>query len=87
MISILDVNDVAPSFTLPWTKQHPYYLEQMQEELPIGSVLGTFTASDPDSDIHHYAIEPPNEYFVVNEKTGTTISLRFNVKLSKANSL
>jgi len=77
LVSILDVNDVAPSFSFPWTKQHPYYVEQMQEELPIGSVLGTFTASDPDSDIHHYAIEPEDEYFVVNETTGTLVFYLF----------
>ena len=73
MVSILDVNDIAPSFALPWTKQNPYYKEHIQEELPIGSVLGTFAASDPDSDIHHYAIEPENEYFLVNETTGTRL--------------
>ena len=77
MISILDVNDVPPSFSPPWTKQHPYFVEHMQEELPVGSVLGTFTASDPDSDIHHYAIEPKNEYFVVNETTGTLTHFLF----------
>lgn len=70
MITILDVNDVPPSFSPPWTAGHPNYVEQMQEELPIGSILGTYTASDPDSDIDRYSIEPDNEYFSVNETTG-----------------
>lgn len=72
MITILDVNDIPPKFNPPWTKENPYYFKEIQEELPANTVLGTFTATDTDSDIDHYSIEPENEYFEVNETTGTT---------------
>lgn len=71
IVTILDVNDIPPTFAYPWTKENPYYETRIQEELPADSVLGTFTASDTDSDIDHYAIEPESEYFYVNETTGT----------------
>lgn len=70
MVTILDVNDIPPSFYPPWTNKNPYYVENMQEELPVGSILGTYTASDPDSELIHYAIEPDSDYFMVNETTG-----------------
>lgn len=75
MVTILDVNDIPPSFYPPWTNKNPYYVENMQEELPVGSILGTYTASDPDSELIHYAIEPDSDYFMVNETTGT-VSLK-----------
>lgn len=74
MITILDVNDIPPVFATPWSPKQPYYVEQIQEEVPVKTVLKTFTASDPDSDIHHYAIEPESEYFAVNETTGESVS-------------
>ncbi len=70
MVTILDVNDIPPSFEAPWSAEKPYYIVQIQEELPVGTILRTFTALDRDSDIHHYAIEPSSEYFAVNETTG-----------------
>ena len=75
MITILDVNDIPPVFAPPWSSKQPYYVEQIQEEVPIGTVLRTFTASDLDSDIHHYAIEPESEYFAVNETSGEFLKI------------
>ena len=72
-VTILDINDTPPKFDLPWTKEHPYYVTQIQEELPANTVLGTFKASDEDSDIDHFAIEPESEYFDVNRTTGSII--------------
>lgn len=77
MVTILDVNDIPPVFAQPWTKKNPYYVTQIQEELPVNTVLGTFTASDADSEIDHYAIEPESEYFVINETTGWSVVFVF----------
>jgi hypothetical protein len=41
----------------------------MQEEQPIGSIVGAFIARDSDNNIAGYAIEPPNLYFHINNIT------------------
>ncbi|XP_065199853.1 cadherin-87A [Planococcus citri] len=76
MVTILDVNDIPPTFEKPWTKENPYYVTQIQEGLPANTILGTFTARDNDSDIDHFAIEPESEYFDVNRTTGTVYTTK-----------
>lgn len=70
VITIIDVNDFAPEFPSPWTVGSPYYELELLEEQPEGTLLGTFTATDRDSNIARYEIDPPNDYFVVNNSTG-----------------
>lgn len=72
-MTILDINDIPPVFSAPWTKENPFYVTQIQEELSANTILGTFTASDEDSDIDHYAIEPESEYFDLNRTTGSNL--------------
>jgi len=69
MVTIIDVNDIPPIFKLPWTKENPYYKITSLEEQPVGSVIGTFIATD-DSGIDHYDIIPNNSYIDVNQTTG-----------------
>ncbi|XP_043681793.1 cadherin-87A [Vespula pensylvanica] len=70
IITIIDVNHVAPEFLKPWTRNNPRYLIEMQEEQPTGAVVGAFTATDVDSNIAGYAIEPPSPYFNIDNITG-----------------
>jgi len=42
----------------------------MQEEQPTGAVVGAFTATDADSNIAGYAIDPPSPYFNIDNITG-----------------
>ncbi|XP_021925581.1 cadherin-87A isoform X2 [Zootermopsis nevadensis] len=70
VITIIDVNDFAPTFSRPWTKENPYYMLNIPEEQPIGSIVDTFVASDVDSNIAAYAIDPVSEYFEINNATG-----------------
>lgn len=71
VITIIDVNDFAPTFPRPWTPEDPHYTVELLEEQPIGTVVGTFVAHDEDSKIGSYAFEPDSEYFSVNNLTGT----------------
>ena len=70
VITIIDVNHLAPEFAKPWTKENPYYSIEMQEEQPTGAVVGSFTATDADSNIAGYAIVPPSPYFNIDNVTG-----------------
>ncbi|KAK0157779.1 hypothetical protein PV328_011474 [Microctonus aethiopoides] len=70
VITIIDVNHMAPEFLKPWTKENPYYIIEMQEEQPTGSIVGAFTATDADSNIAGYIIDPPNSYFNIDNITG-----------------
>jgi hypothetical protein len=70
VITIIDVNDFPPTFSKPWTKENPHYTLDILEEQPIGSLVYTFIASDVDSNIAAYAIEPVSEYFEINNATG-----------------
>jgi len=63
IITVIDDNSNAPIFALPWSPQQPELSFQMLEELPVGSVLTQLVASDKDSKISHFKIDPPNEYF------------------------
>lgn len=76
VITIIDVNDFAPEFPSPWTVGTPYYELELLEEQPEGTLLGTFTATDRDSNIARYEISPPNDYFIVNNSTGAVRTTR-----------
>ena len=51
VITIVDVNDFPPMFPPPWSPESPILLVKVAEELPLGSLLTTITASDVDSNI------------------------------------
>ncbi|XP_024937586.1 cadherin-87A isoform X2 [Cephus cinctus] len=70
VVTIIDVNHMAPEFAKPWTREDPRYSIEMQEEQPTGAVVGAFTATDADSNIAGYAIEPPSSYFKIDNVTG-----------------
>jgi len=64
---------MAPEFLKPWTRENPRYLIEMQEEQPTGAVMGAFTATDADSNIAGYAIDPPSPYFNIDNITGKSL--------------
>lgn len=70
IITIIDVNDYPPEFLKPWTVSNPRYNVEILEEQPPGILVGTFTATDQDSNNVWYAIEPPNDFFEINNITG-----------------
>ena len=51
VVTIVDVNDIPPAFPEPWSPDNPYIVIDVNEELPRGSVVHKFTATDPDSNI------------------------------------
>ncbi|KAF5276236.1 hypothetical protein FQR65_LT04041 [Abscondita terminalis] len=69
-VSIIDINDRPPIFLPPWTKERPQYNLQLEEELPVGTIVSTFTAVDDDSPISTYKIYPESKYFEINNGTG-----------------
>ncbi|KAL1459646.1 hypothetical protein WDU94_011610, partial [Cyamophila willieti] len=77
IISIIDVNDIPPEFEPPWTRDDPNYLLEVEEEQPIGSLLGKFTALDKDSSIALYQLEQNGDMFSVNNITGKKNSTFF----------
>ncbi|XP_066591300.1 cadherin-87A [Prorops nasuta] len=70
LVTIIDVNHMAPEFSKPWTRENPRYIIEMQEEQPNGAIVGAFTATDTDNNIAGYAIEPPSPYFNIDNVTG-----------------
>ncbi|XP_014253016.1 cadherin-87A [Cimex lectularius] len=70
IITIIDVNDFAPTFLKPWTISNPNYNVELLEEQPPNTIVGTFTAIDQDSNSITYAIVPESEYFEINNITG-----------------
>ncbi|XP_041988772.1 cadherin-87A [Aricia agestis] len=64
IINIVDVNRNAPVFG------QPAYLTVVAEETPVGSVLGTYTATDRESPIAAITIDPPSPYFEIDNVTG-----------------
>ncbi|CAB3226941.1 unnamed protein product [Arctia plantaginis] len=64
IITIVDVNRHAPVFS------QPSYLESIVEEQPIGTTLGTYTATDKETPISAIVIHPPSPYFVIDNVTG-----------------
>ncbi|KAF7987447.1 hypothetical protein HCN44_003209 [Aphidius gifuensis] len=70
VITIIDVNYLPPEFLKPWTKDNPIINIEMQEEQPVGSIVRAFTATDSDSNISGYEINPPSSYFTIDNITG-----------------
>ncbi|XP_075975917.1 cadherin 87A isoform X2 [Anticarsia gemmatalis] len=64
IITIVDVNRHAPVFS------QPSYLESIMEEQPVGTTLGTYTATDKETPIASIVIQPPNPYFTIDNVTG-----------------
>ncbi|KAL3182236.1 hypothetical protein MRX96_007436 [Rhipicephalus microplus] len=70
VITIVDLNDFPPTFPPPWSPDHPELFITVMEEQPIGSVVASFVATDPDSNIASYSIEPENPYFAIDKLSG-----------------
>lgn len=70
IITITDVNDSPPTFLEPWMVEKPFYQLELREEQPVGTIAATYTATDKDSDISGYIIQPESEYFQINNGTG-----------------
>lgn len=69
-ITIVDVNDFPPVFNPPWTLENPNYILNILEEQPVGTIVATYTATDVDSNIVEYVIDPPSDYFEIDNTTG-----------------
>jgi hypothetical protein len=65
VVTIVDINDFAPTFPEPWSDVNPYITINVVEEQPNGTVVHKFVASDADSNIESYEIQPKNPYFYV----------------------
>ena len=70
VLTIIDVNDFAPEFAPPWSPEVNFIPVGVKEELAVGSLVHTFTATDKDSNIARFEIQPPNEYFEIEKGTG-----------------
>ena len=70
VLTIIDVNDFPPEFPAPWTPELKFIPIDVKEELPLGSVVHTFTATDKDSNIARFEIKPANTYFGIEKGTG-----------------
>ncbi|XP_050727023.1 cadherin-87A-like [Eriocheir sinensis] len=79
VITIVDVNDFPPMFPPPWSPENPVLLVKVAEELPLGSLLTTITASDVDSNIGGYSLSEPSEHFSLDNATGViTVKARLD---------
>lgn len=70
VVTIIDRNDMAPSFAPPWTRESPNIDLDVMEEQSVGTVVGSVVATDPESNIAGYEIMPENTYFAVDKTTG-----------------
>ena len=73
VITIIDVNDFPPEFPAPWSPDNSVIPIFVNEEKPVGSEVYRFTATDKDSNIARYEINPPNKYFDIEKGTGRLI--------------
>lgn len=74
-INVIDENNNAPIFAAPWSPMQTELSFQMLEELPVGSVLTQLIATDAESKISHYKIEPANEYFeLMSRQSGVIVN-------------
>ncbi|GFS53692.1 cadherin-87A [Trichonephila inaurata madagascariensis] len=73
VVTIIDLNDFPPSFPRPWTPENPEILINAMEEQPKGSVVSTLVATDPDSNIAEYRIEPENEFFHIDNTSAANL--------------
>lgn len=77
VITIVGVNDRAPEFAAPWSQENPEVDVSLNEEVPIGTVVGNYEATDPDSaSVAKYEINPESEYFEINNASGTMSKLK-----------
>jgi hypothetical protein len=76
VITIIDVNDFAPTFPQPWTPDLKIIEIRVKEEKPVGSEVYKFTATDKDSNIARFEINPPNKYFDIDAGSGKLIVKR-----------
>ena len=65
VVTIVDVNDFAPTFPEPWSDANPYITITIAEGQANGTIVHKFVASDADSNIESYEIMPKNPYFYV----------------------
>ncbi|XP_043824751.1 cadherin-related family member 3 [Dromiciops gliroides] len=77
LVNIINVNDESPYFT------SPIKVYRIPEELNPGTIVANVTAKDPDDEEFMgrllYQLTTPNEYFVINQLTGTIqIASRLN---------
>ncbi|XP_076318163.1 cadherin 87A isoform X1 [Tachypleus tridentatus] len=70
VITVVDFNDFPPAFARPWTPEHPEITIKVMEEQPVGSVVATFVASDPDSNIARYELKSDNDHFALDNSSG-----------------
>ncbi|RWS20866.1 cadherin-87A-like protein, partial [Leptotrombidium deliense] len=70
VLTIVDYNDHPPAFGRPWTPQRPEMTYSIIEQQPVGTVLANLFATDIDSKIDYYAIEPENEFFAIDRDSG-----------------
>ncbi len=71
VITIIDVNDFAPEFPPPWSPESQFLSVDVKEEMPVGSQVHRFTATDKDSNIARYEIVPANNpYFEIDKASG-----------------
>lgn len=84
-ITIVDVNDSPPVFNPPWTLQNPNYNLNLLEEQPVGTIVATYAATDVDSNSVEYVIDPPSDYFEIDNATGIVrIKKRVDYEQDKA---
>ena len=84
IVTIIDHNDNPPVFSQPWTPEKPTYSFTILEEQPVGMVVANMLATDLESKISHYSIEPENEYFQIG-KTYGVITIRKVIDFEKLN--
>lgn len=82
VITIVDLNDFPPSFPPPWSPSHPELAITVLEEQPVGSIVASFVATDPDSNIASYSIEPESPYFLIDKLSGV-VTIRSRVDYEK----
>lgn len=70
VVKIIDYNDHPPTFAAPWSLLNPKIEFSINEEQPIGTILGKLESSDQDTEIDHYKIDPPSKYFSIDNQTG-----------------
>lgn len=70
VLTVIDVNDFPPEFPAPWTPELRFIPLEVKEEIPAGTVVHTFTATDKDSNIAGFEIRPENDYFGIEKGTG-----------------
>ncbi|XP_074648131.1 cadherin-87A-like isoform X2 [Tubulanus polymorphus] len=75
VVVILDINEIPPVFSDPWTLSLPHYNITLREEMPTPSFVMTAVASDKDGVITSYnMLKDPGNFFKVDSATGVVTS-------------